>query len=282
MRKIRRPFFLFVFLGLMMLQACSFPGTASEEGTDAEDLAQTMVAQTDAARSAQAPIPTDTIAAEPTLTQTQPPKATPEPTLTLTPTLQKPMVSVSVDTNCRTGPGKIYDYVGALLVGEEAEVIGQAMDGLYWIIKNPDQPGECWLWDNYASVTGATEDLPKYTPPPTPTPAFTWEGAWTTYSGVAPFDIHTMRVTVDGSSFSGYIELGGGDSIVLTGNIADDYLSVNGTWQGPVANGPFNFFALGVNQFQGNGDTSEAFAGQIWAWCGSRSGVSQPSPCFKE
>ncbi len=96
------------------------------------------------------------------------PSNTPLPTLTFTPTV--PMVSVSVDTNCRTGPGTAYDIVGVLHVGETAEVVGQAPYGGSWIIKNPDGAGTCWLWDQYATVMGNTQGLPEYDIPPTPTP----------------------------------------------------------------------------------------------------------------
>ncbi|MBI9045008.1 MAG: hypothetical protein JEZ06_11010 [Anaerolineaceae bacterium] len=95
------------------------------------------------------------------------------PTERLTPTLSKVMVSVSVDTNCRFGPGESYPYLGALLVGEEAEVIGKGKHGQYWVIKNPDAPGECWIWGQFATLTGPAEKVPVRTPPPTPTPSKT-------------------------------------------------------------------------------------------------------------
>ena len=63
------------------------------------------------------PLPTDT----PT------PTNTPFPTNTFTPAV--PIVSVSVDTNCRIGPGKEYDLLGALLVGEQAELIARDPSG---------------------------------------------------------------------------------------------------------------------------------------------------------
>jgi hypothetical protein len=77
-----------------------------------------------------------------------------------------------VPTNCRTGPGAAYDRVGALLMGEVAEVVGRHADRDYWIIRNPDRPGElCWLWGQYATLTGDTGTLPLFTPPPSPTPS---------------------------------------------------------------------------------------------------------------
>ncbi len=214
---------------------------------------------------------------ESTVTETLQPLMTLTPTLTLTPTQEKPMVSVSVDTNCRTGPGKVYDWIGGLLVGEQAEVVGQSMDGQYWVIKNPDKAGECWLWGQYASVTGPTTSLAKYTPPPTPTPVFSWEGNWTIYLGPpnGPYVDLAMSVTVNGNTFTGYIGPPQGP-INMTGTISNDFLSVSGNWTSTTQNGFFNFYAVGSNQFNGNyGDQNITLA-----WCGSLGG-SQPSPCYR-
>lgn len=101
------------------------------------------------------------------------PLPTDTPTITPTSTPTVPMVTVSVNTNCRTGPGVVYDLIGGLLVGEEAVVVGKYSAGNYWIINNPDSSGTCWLWGQYATVTGNIDGLPEYTPPPTPTPTST-------------------------------------------------------------------------------------------------------------
>jgi hypothetical protein len=91
------------------------------------------------------------------------------PIFTSTPVV--PLISVSVATNCRVGPGKVYDRVGALSVGQVAEVIGRNDAGNYWYIRNPSQSnGFCWLWGEYATLTGSFASLPVFTPPPTPTP----------------------------------------------------------------------------------------------------------------
>jgi hypothetical protein len=98
------------------------------------------------------------------------PSDTPEPTATAT--LGPPMLSVSVDTNCRFGPGDVYDFLGALLVGEEALVTGKLSDESFWYIENPDAPPPyCWVWGMYASIRGDKSGIPILTPPPTPTPA---------------------------------------------------------------------------------------------------------------
>ena len=95
------------------------------------------------------------------------------PTLTPTFTPSVPIAKVSTGTNCRTGPGIVYDQIGVLLVGEEAVVVGKYSPSNYWIINNPDASGTCWLWGQHATISGNTDGLPEYTAPPTPTPTMT-------------------------------------------------------------------------------------------------------------
>ncbi len=267
--KFQNPGVIFLLLG-MFLTSCNLPNSSPDISVD--DWVATYQQQTlAAAEGSEGPSATATQTIAPTVTLTQ--------TQTLQPTESKPVVSVSVDTNCRTGPGKIYDWIGALLVGEQTEVLGLSAAGDYWVVKNPDQAGECWLWANYASVTGSTSGLPVLTPPPTPTPVIDWQGAWTTYNAAQDNSWHfsyPMTLTVSGSALTGVVDLGGGDYVSLTGTITEDYTAVSGTWTSPGLSGTFEFFALGPNQFQGNGDNGS----QIFGWCGSRNGAGEPSPCY--
>jgi len=105
------------------------------------------------------------------------------------------MVQVSVSTNCRTGPGKIFDRISALLVGQEAEVIARNADGTYWVIRNPAGSGHCWLWAFYATTQGPTAGLPVWDSPPTPTPDVTDTPQPTTYKSDS-LDIN-QTVTAD-------------------------------------------------------------------------------------
>lgn len=158
------------FLLLVATQACTSLGPSTPD----PDRIKTTIAETFAAaltQTAQPGIPvTGPETSTPTITLTQVPSSTPFPTFTAVRGV--PQVSVSVPTNCRMGPGTAYARVGALLVGEVAEVLGRSADGRnYWIIRNPDRPGElCWLWGEFATLTGSTGALPAFTPPPTPTP----------------------------------------------------------------------------------------------------------------
>lgn len=262
---------------VLLLTGCNLPG--ANQDLSVEDWVATYEQQTAVAMGGEVTPGDGGAGAAPTVTQTIQPTITLTPTFTLTPTESKPMVSVSVDTNCRTGPGKIYDWIGALLVGEVAEVVGKTADGQYWVIKNPDKAGECWLWSNYASVTGPTANLVEYTPPPTPTPVIDWAGSWTTYNVAQDNSWHfsyPMFLSVNGSTLTGTVDLGGGQTVNLTGTISEDFKTVSGTWIGPALDGTFEFFALGPNQFQGNGDNGS----QVFGWCGSRSGAGEPSPCY--
>ena len=162
----RRKIFLLISTALLFILACTLGSSqpATQAPLSVNPGVATSVEQTLRASGVfmATPVYTDT----PTLTPL--PTLTPTPAFTATPTI--PLVSVSVNTNCRSGPGKVYDYLGALMVGERAEVVGKHTPSNYWIIKNPDGIGNCWLWNQYATVSGNTTNLQEYIAPAVPTP----------------------------------------------------------------------------------------------------------------
>lgn len=149
---------------IFIISACNLPGvtgntpdSAATAGALETSIAQ-MVALTMGA----------SVSNIPEITQT--PSDTPQPTASNTPSV--PMVSVSVETNCRSGPGPAYNILGILPVGSSAEVVGRNSTGDTWVIKLPSNPAiTCWLWGQYATVIGNTQALPVVPNPPTPTPA---------------------------------------------------------------------------------------------------------------
>ena len=161
---------------LVFVSACNLPAitnggiatnppvTVPIDTQVAQMVAATLAAQTVLANSLASPtsMPTDT----PQFTFT--PSLT--PTFTYTSTSTIPMVSVSVNTNCRSGPGDPYSILGVLVVGQTAEVVGHSPLNDNWIVKLPGSAVTCWLWAQYATVTGNTAGLPVVNPPPTPTP----------------------------------------------------------------------------------------------------------------
>lgn len=134
--------------------------------------------ETPAPANPQPDLPASTLAlvSSDTPARTETPSETPLPSLTstetCTPTPSVVTLSVSGNTNCRTGPGTVYDLLDSLLVGQTAEVVGRDAEGQNWVIKMPSNPARtCWLWGRYATLSGNWEALPIIEPPPTPTPA---------------------------------------------------------------------------------------------------------------
>ncbi|MCP4140994.1 MAG: hypothetical protein GY755_12025 [Chloroflexi bacterium] len=190
---------------LFISLACTLGGTPPAETPNTNNSIATSVALTLAANGQSAPgaeLPTPL----PTMTESLPPTATLIPTIALTATPSVPMISVSVNTNCRTGPGKNYDYLGALVVGEKAEIVGKNTSNDYWVIKNPDASGNCWLWGYYATVSGNTANLTEYIVPPTPTPSIplapsNFTAAKTCTAGVLPaYDLEVKLSWVDNAT----------------------------------------------------------------------------------
>lgn len=205
---------------IMAMLACNAPasqgngGNGSSAGAGSDGSAATITAlaatiQAQNAVTATSPAPTDT------------------PTVTLTPTPSVPMVTVSQTTNCRTGPGTVYDLLGSLSVGASAQVVGKYTPGNYWIIDTPGSSGTCWLWGQYATVSGNTSGLPEMIPPPTPTPAATATPALPTSPGnfsqthscttasVFVWDVHVVLTWTDrANNEDGYYVYRGGTLLV--------------------------------------------------------------------
>ena len=81
-------------------------------------------------------------------------------------------VSVTSDTNCRTGPSQAFDRVFVVSPGQKFKVVGKNTPTNYWIIENP-AGGTCWLWGRYAVLTGDTSILLEYPSPATPAANYT-------------------------------------------------------------------------------------------------------------
>ena len=143
----------------------------------------------------------------PTSTQTLTPTHTPEPSATVT---QAPRISVSGNTNCRSGPGVDYPLEGVLEIGEVAEVIGRGSEPGYWYVSNAELPDEgCWLWDELAIVEGEVEPVPVYTPPPSPTPQVGFRVSLKSFErcGDTFYVVFAVRNVGGKRIWSGYVEV---------------------------------------------------------------------------
>lgn len=214
---------IFPVVGLLLLVslACSLPVLEGEPAVDEtaridEEIAATLTAQPrdeaggSSTDTSQPPTMTDTPTSIPdTLTPTL------TPTITNTPTPQSASVSVTENTFCRFGPGDVYEALGILNTDQESEIIARDPGGLFWYIVNPDDPNSnCWIWGNYATPEGPTDQLPVYTPPPTPTPSAKIAASYNYVCGSWAFDFEvkntggvplesytiTLKDTVSGNS----------------------------------------------------------------------------------
>jgi hypothetical protein len=167
----------------------------------AEIVASTMAAQTEVANSVASTLTamitnTPEFTVTPSLTSTSLPTST--PTFTLTPDL--PRVSVSVETNCRKGPGLVYEVLGVLRVGETAEIVGRDFGNGNWIIRLPSNPAIiCWIWRNYATTTGDIAPVPVFTPEPTSTPSARFSVSYVDVTACAPQYAFHFQVDNTGS-----------------------------------------------------------------------------------
>jgi hypothetical protein len=161
-----------LLLIIVITTSCSLQGT--EELTPQIKITADWEAQAQETLSALITPPTSTVEVKPS-TNTPPPS----PTLTLTSTLAPtstqvtPIIHVTANTHCRSGPGPTYVSLDVFLVGEEAEVIGQSSVEGFWYIRLPNRPDiPCWLSGEYATIEGDTSFLPIVTPIPSPTPEY--------------------------------------------------------------------------------------------------------------
>jgi len=164
---------------LITVLACNMPGTAPTLSVN--DQAATIIAATLQSQPQSVfDIPvTATFSPVPQVTATI---GTAGPTATITPTYSVPMLTLREQTNCRTGPGQNYEILFSYIKGVTVEIIGNYPQENYWLVKSVESPtGECWLWGEYADISGSYWVVASVTPPPTPTmslpkaPAVKWE-----------------------------------------------------------------------------------------------------------
>lgn len=174
-------------LALVVAGCGPLPGSLpAQQATQTAQAESTQVQQTvDAAVSASAEPTTPAATATETLTPTPAETAT----STATPTPSVPTAIVNQATNCRSGPGTVYDLLYAASAGMELTITGRTSLSDYVLVENPSQPGtSCWLWTRYVNVQGDLSSLPVSTPPPTPTPSLSFSVSYSEMDGCVGWD----------------------------------------------------------------------------------------------
>jgi len=173
---VAKPKNVLTIIGVLFLavSACQGPPPAPTAAGPDYPSTLTVIAQTLSAGTvpvASATLSTESIPSATDILQSMATNTPPILTATLTgiPSPTVPMVSVTVGTNCRTGPGRVYDLVGGADVGIKFVLVGKSTSTNYWIIRLPDGH-ECWLWGQYAVLEGNVNSLHEYAIPATPLP----------------------------------------------------------------------------------------------------------------
>ena len=188
-RRMRLLVFLFLTVSTLVLSACNLmiqpTPTVTTVGKSTQEAIYTAAAQTieaqltQAARQSQSgtatPIPPTEMVLSPTPSATATPiatatpvptiSATPQPVAALpaTPTPEVALISASINTNCRSGPGPQYKLVGYLVKGQQSEVLARNRASSWWYIRNPSHPERsCWVWAQTTHVSGDISTIPLY------------------------------------------------------------------------------------------------------------------------
>ena len=264
---------------VFVLAACNLPGSAGTPTAtlSAEQLVQTALAQTAEASGGDPDVATSVagtllaLSGGEQLSATLPgaePSDTLQPTDVPTETPSIPIIHVSVNTNCRYGPGLVYDPpVNTFSVGETAQVFGRSPDSSFYFIDKG-----CYVWNNFVTVeAGNIGAVPIYTPPPEPTATPTeeplpWAGTWNT--NCAEGDCDQMILEQVGNAVTGTYANGAG---LISGTVNGNHLS--GSWARG-GTGSIDFWMNGAeNRWHGNFNRSES-------WCGAREGLGYLNPCL--
>jgi hypothetical protein len=267
-----------IVLAILLSVALAACGGADTDSAIATGIAQTQqisALETAAAGGAAAPAEDD---APDSADNQEDAAPTETPTITQTPTPDIPQVSVSQDTNCRTGPAVYYGYRTTVNPGQVLEVVGVHAQGNDYVIVDYGAGAQCWLWLQYADKTDFSGyGLTAYNTPPTPTPTYTptpsfdWNGTWTIYvEGDGTF---SMSVTQSGNSISGSFTAAG-DLISINATLSANYQVATGNWSYNGNSGPFQWQIKSGNLNQFVGSYGSGY------WCGATNGASQPSPCL--
>jgi hypothetical protein len=98
-------------------------------------------------------------------------------------------LTINKNTNCRQGPASYYPLVVTLKAGAKVKVLGRNAHSDYFNVQPFASSGaSCWVWSNYATLSGTTSGLSVFTaipgptltdtPTPTPTQAPSFSGKY--------------------------------------------------------------------------------------------------------
>jgi hypothetical protein len=154
-----------LLLAAALLAACNINVQAPRPQTD-QNAIETMVEQTLQAvvvTPSESPV-LPASATPPAGPGSATPSASPSPTATSTKPGDKPMLEITGNSNCRSGPGASFKNVTAFTPGAKLEIVGKNIENNYWQVKLPNSEETCWVWGVYTTTTGNVESVKETTP----------------------------------------------------------------------------------------------------------------------
>ncbi|HSB01023.1 MAG TPA: SH3 domain-containing protein, partial [Anaerolineales bacterium] len=146
---------------MLIIMSCNLPAARGDTTPEALQQDQTPTGSVPIGQSEATTTPTDTPTTAPVITDTVAPSATP-----CTPT-----AVANTAANVRSGPGTVYNIVGALNQNASAAVAGKSSDGTWWYIEFPaGAGGHAWISGSVVTASCIPAALVVVAAPPTPLP----------------------------------------------------------------------------------------------------------------
>ena len=158
---------LLLGMGILILAACSLPGSHVDQGPLVAQQAATIVAET-----MKAAVPSAMAAMATPFASPIAPAATPT---------SKPTLFINTDkASCRSGPGHDFKVIAAFASGTTVDLVGRDSPDNYWIVIDPATRALCWVQVQDATPGGSFDSLPEMTPqaPSVSVPGKPGTGSW--------------------------------------------------------------------------------------------------------
>ncbi len=160
-------------LAALLLTGCNLPSAAVPTALSNDQAIATVVAET--MQAAQTPpsgtAPTEAgspVAATSASAVASPGTVTPTATTTLTPTAtspgDKPVLTITANSNCRSGPGGSYKNITSYTTGTKLDIVAHDTENDYWQVKIPNSQETCWVWGQYTTTSGNVANVPTAAP----------------------------------------------------------------------------------------------------------------------
>jgi hypothetical protein len=200
--KNRSPLVILSIVAILALAACSTAATQQTVSTaDLQTLVALSIAQTQLAGTVTAVAQNgSSTAINPTPPAMSLAEATSTPTLTpaalTSATPEGVWLDINQNTNCRIGPTSSFAVVNVMEKGRHLQAVGRStINGYYYVINPALTNSFCWIWNQYATISGDTSSLPVYTPQSSPTPTLT-------PTPIADLAVSYIGVTACGTDYS--------------------------------------------------------------------------------